>query len=111
MKFYAEDLPIHIALTSGITTLVTKEGTELTKEFYSEAIARGCLTEPAGVVSEEEIISRPDQIKAVLTEMINGDNEDDFKNDGTPDLRRVSAKVGFRVTKEEVDLFFAELTE
>lgn len=37
--------------------------------------------------------------------------EDAFNKDGSPDLRKLIAKVGFQVSREEVDAIWAEVTE
>lgn len=126
MKFYAPtNDPIHIALLTGQTALVTKEGNELGKQFYREAMALGCLTEPVETAKEdnpfeeeydeEEFveaapIERKTAIKNAINDMLNGTVEDDFKADGTPDLRKLSSRTGFRVSKEEMSEVFTGLT-
>lgn len=124
MKFYSPTHePVHIALLSGHTSLVTKDGTDLAKMFYAEAINRGCSTEPYEAEEQEESDEEPDGvivnglvmdrkavIKDAINDMLNGTNEDDFKADGTPNLLRLSAKVGFKVAKAEMTEAFAELS-
>lgn len=104
---------IHIALTSGQTALITAEPTELDKAFHKEAIARGAL--PEGVEPDAETqntgFNRKEAIIKVLAAMLDGDDQEDFKNDGTPDLRVVMKKVGFKVDREEVDAAWAEVTK
>ena len=104
---------IHIALTSGQTALITAEPTELDKVFHKEAIARGAL--PEGVEPDADTqntgFNRKETITNTLTAMLDGEDEDDFKQDGTPDLRKVIAKVGFKVSREEVDAAWAEITK
>ena len=104
---------IHIALTSGQTALITAEPTELDKAFHKEAIARGAL--PEGVEPDAETqntgFNRKEAIIKTLTAMLDGEYEDDFKQDGTPDLRKVTSKVGFKVDREEVDAAWAEVTK
>jgi len=104
---------IHIALTSGQTALITSEPTELDKIFHKEAISRGAL--PEGVEPDGPVIKTGfDRKKAIidtLNSMLDGGDEDDFKNDGTPDLRKVTAKVGFKVDREEVDAAWAEVSK
>lgn len=104
---------IHIALTSGHTALITSELTELHKIFHKEAIARGALPEGVEpeVTAESTGFNRKDAIIAALESMLDGGDEGDFKNDGTPDLRKVTAKVGFRVDREEVDAAWAEVSK
>lgn len=104
--------PIHIALTSGRTALIGIEPTELEKEFHKEAIARGAL--PEGVEEDAPAVNtgfnRKQAIIDVLNAMADGDTEGDFNQDGTPALKRVNAKLGFTVSREEVHAAWAEVT-
>ena len=104
---------IHISLTSGQTALITAEPVELDKVFHKEAIARGAL--PEGVEPDEDTVNtgfnRKEAIIKTLTSMLDGEDEDDFKQDGTPDLRKVTNKVGFKVSREEVDAAWAEVSK
>jgi hypothetical protein len=104
---------IHISLTSGQTALITSVPVELDKVFHKEAISRGAL--PEGVEPDGPAIKtgfdRKQAIIDTLHSMLDGGDEDDFKNDGTPDLRKVTAKVGFKVDREEVDAAWAEVSK
>lgn len=106
---------IHVALTNGLTANVTPEGVELDPVFHREAIARGCVpdTLPDGAVTEKQpagpAFDRKEVIAKALQEMLDGSNPDDFKKDGTPDLRQVSRRVGFQVQRDEVETAWAEI--
>lgn len=104
---------IHIGLTSGHTALITSKLAELDKIFHKEAIARGALPEGVEpeVTAEHTGFDRKKAIIETLNAMLDGGDEDDFKNDGTPDLRKVTAKVGFRVDREEVDAAWATVSK
>lgn len=106
--------PVHIGLTSGHTTVVTHEGVELPKIFHREAVARGCL--PEGVSAEAAPVGdagfeRKRVIADALNAMLDGGVEGDFKNDGTPVVNKVIERVGFKVTREEVDAVWAEVSK
>lgn len=105
--------PIHIALTSGQTALVGTEPAELDKIFHKEAIARGAL--PEGVEDDTPVagaqFNRKQAILDVLNAMADGDTEGDFNNDGSPALKRVTARLGFTASREEVDAAWAEVTK
>lgn len=114
MKFHSPtDEPVHIALTSGHTAVVGPQDTELDKIFHKEAIARGCL--PEGTVSEEAPKNTGFDRKKVLTDamnaMLEGADEGDFKADGTPNLNKLSERVGFKVSREEADAAWAEVSK
>lgn len=114
MKFQSPtDEPVHISLTSGHTALVTPEGVDLSPLFHKEAVARGCI--PSGmvgaVVKSEPVFDRAAVIRQAMTAMLDGNSADDFTTNGKPDLRKLNARVGFQVAREEADKLFADLTE
>lgn len=115
MRFKAPgDEPIHIALTSGHTAIVGVEYTELPAIFHREAIAAGCL--PFGVEAPAPEVAAPafDRKQVIINainDMLDGASEGDFTGDGKPDVRKLSARVGFTVDRNERDTFFAEATK
>lgn len=114
MKWYSPSgEEVHLALTSGHTAVIGAEPAEILDLFHREAAAAGCL--PEGVKPETKggapAFNRRDVISTALQTMLDGGEEGDFKADGTPDLKRVQAKVGFKATREEVDSVWAELTK
>lgn len=116
MKLYAPtDAVVSIGLTSGHMLVITREGTDTPLMFRREAIARGCLTSPDEVVrdteNEEPAFDRNKVITEALRAMLDGDNEHDFKQDGTPNLNALSKRVGFTVQRDEADALFAEVTK
>lgn len=113
MKFFAPtEEPIHIALTSGHTAVVTHEGTDLDMMFRREAIARGANAEGASAVLQDQTpqFDRKQVIIDAINSMMDGDNEGDFNDDGKPNLLRLNAVVGFKVARTEADAIFDELT-
>lgn len=115
MKFRAPtDAPLHIALTTGHTAVVSADGTELATMFHREAVARGAFpveSSEASVDLQTQLLGRQLVIKEALNAMLNGADKDDFTADGKPNLTRLKSKAGFAVTREEADAIFAELAK
>ena len=112
MKFQAPtDEPIHVALTSGHTAIVTQEGTDLDEPFYREAVKRGALPVDAnaGQALQAQALDRKYAIRDALVAMQRGGDKEDFTKDGKPDLRKLNARVGFPVPREEADLQWSEI--
>lgn len=119
MKFKSPtEHPVHIALLSGHTCLipgVDKEpgGVDILPMFHRQAIASGAV--PVGVpgvqVEAGSAPNRGEVITKTLQSMLDGNEESDFKKDGTPDLNAVSRRCGFKVAREEVDAIWAGLQE
>ena len=105
------DQPLHVALTSGHTALITPEGTDVDAMFLREAVVRGAVPLDADTSSSTQtlILSRQLAVKDALNAMLNGADKDDFTADGKPNLVRLKAKAGFAVTRDEADAVFAEL--
>lgn len=103
---------LHIALTSGHTCAITPEGNDVPAIFHREAIARGAL--PGGISVEEPSsepgFNRKQAIVDALNLMLDGGDENDFTNQGKPDLRKLNARLGFQVAREEADAAWSELT-
>lgn len=113
MKFRSPtDQPVHIALVTGHTAIVSPEGNELQAIFHKEAIARGCL--PEGVQPDAPPAPPEFDRKRVISDamraMLAGKDEADFRSDGKPDLRKLNARVGFTVARDEADALFEEVT-
>lgn len=112
---------IHIALLTGHTLAVMPEGTDVPREFLSAAIEAGCVEEREipeltedDTASDDEIelaLERALKIREALNTMLDNNNANDFKNDGKPNLLRVSHLVGFKADKAEVEAIFNELSE
>lgn len=116
MKFRAPgDEPISVNLTSSHTFVVPPEGIEVPQMFHREAIAKGCIL----VASAPEALAAPPKpqfdralvIGEAMDAMIVAKNPEDFNANGKPDLRRLCAKVGFQVTREEADAVWAEVSQ
>lgn len=113
MKFRSPDSePIHIALLTGHTAVVTSEGIELAPMFRKEAIARGAL--PVGIATDEpenpEQPSRADLIRNAMKSLVEKGDVEDFTKDGRPDLRALDKAVGFTVDKSERDFIWNALS-
>lgn len=105
------DQPLHVALTSGHTALVTPEGNELAQMFQREAIARGAvLVEGGNPEARIQTQHRSATVREAVQAMIAGQDKDDFTGDGRINLMRLKSKAGFQVTREEADAIWAELT-
>ena len=104
--------PVHLALTSGHTAVVTPEGTELDPVFHRAAVAEGCLPEgvSAEVHSPGAEPTRKDIIVGAMNAMLDGKDEKDFNADGRINLARLNARLGFTIAREEADAVFEEIT-
>lgn len=115
MKFRSPtDEPLHIGLTSGHTIVITPEGVEVPALFHKEAVARGAepdTGEAAASVATVPQFNRKEVITTAMNAMLDGGAEDDFTNDGKPNLRKLNAKVGFQVAREEADAIWAEIAK
>jgi len=106
MKFFPpENQPIQIALTSGHIAVVEPTGTDIHKIFHKQAIALGCL--PEGVERDTPADTKPfDKASAIIEamyKMVDDADESEFTGDGKPDVRALSKRVGFAVTRDERD--------
>lgn len=107
---------MHIGLTSGHTLVIAAddEGTVVPKVFLREALARGAVPPGEQIDPEPDTgvgFDRTEVIRGALEDMLDGGAEDDFTNDGKPNLRKLAARVGFAVAREEVDAIWAELSK
>ena len=104
--------PIHVALLSGHTCLITPEGTEVEQRFLKEAVVRGAIPVGTSVEeSEEPGKSRADLILDAIMRMAERGNVADFTADGRPDVRALREAVGFQVDKGERDAMWAIFTK
>ena len=112
MKFRSpSDEPIHVALLTGHTALITPDGVELPPIFHKEASARGAIAFDAGPASAvvESTVDRQVALTAVIKAKLDGSDADDFTAEGKPNLAKVKARAGFAVTREEADAAFLAL--
>lgn len=106
--------PVPIGLTTGHTALITPEGVELDQMFHREAIAQGCLPESVTAevaAPEQKAFDRALVIGEALEAMVAGQDADDFTAAGKPDLNRLAAKVGFKVSRDEADKVWDEVSK
>ena len=93
--------------------VIERSGTEVPPMFRREANARGCLTSPDEVLDADlgSDFDRKKVIADAIRAMLDGNNEGDFKNDGTPNLNALQKRVGFQVQREEADAIFTEVSQ
>lgn len=118
MKFYSPSAaPLHVGLTSGHMAVITSDGVELDPMFHREAVAKGAIPETlrgaegASDAVPVKPVVREDEIRAAITAMLDGDDEDDFNEDGKPNLNRLKARLGFSISREEADAAFEAVTK
>lgn len=105
---------ISVALTTGHTAVVTPENVELNPIFHREAIALGCIpegTSNTATALETKAFDRALVIGEALQAAVQAGKPDDFKADGTPDLNALAKRVGFKVSREEADSVWAEVSK
>lgn len=98
--------PVHIALRSGHTCLVTPEGIDVDKGFIREALSRGCRAVGVDMEApppEADVIDRQSLISKAIQDMLDGTDEGAFTADGKPNLNALSKFAGFQVSREERD--------
>lgn len=78
-------------------------------EHASQA-ATGAPVAPAAHSAEDLAKQRAQKIKEALVAMMDGSDEADFTGAGVPQLARIKARVGFAVTRSEVDAVWAEVS-
>lgn len=119
MKFRSPTAqPISIGLTTGHMACIpgneeAPNGVELDKRFHRQAIALGALPEGVEAPEPEESTS-PDRaaiIDKAIQGMLDGDEPDDFKQDGTPNLTALSRRAGFKVAREEAESAWARVKQ
>ena len=107
------DTPVHVSLTSGHTMLIGPEPIEVENRFMRKALILVCLREgeqPEQAEARAEK-TKHDLIVAGIQLMMAGDEPADFNNDGTPDLRRLSKRVGFDVSRDERDAAWKSIAD
>ena len=100
------ETPIFLALTSGQTIVIGPELVEVPRHFHRLAVAHECLPEGMSEMPPEDPSiedTKAGLILAAVKEMMAKPQPGDFASDGKPDARRLSAKVGFTVMRQERD--------
>lgn len=118
MKFRSPtETALSIGLTSGHTCVIppptddAPEGVEIDARFHRKAIAEGAIPSGIGapVKEDTDVPSRSSVIEAALQAMLDGNEESDFKKDGTPDMNAVTHRCGFKVQRPEVEALWAKV--
>lgn len=111
MKFRSPtETPIHIGLLSGHTCLIGPELVEVPQMFHRQAVAKGALpegVEPDPVAGKSD--TKHDLILKGIRAMVKDENDGDFNQDGKPDTRKLSARVGFTVSSDERNTAWEEI--
>lgn len=108
--------PLHIGLTSGHTLVIpaTDEGVDVPLMFRREALSRGAVV-PGEQIDQDATgnpgFDRAEAIRGALNDMLDGGKEDDFTADGKPNLRKLTARLGFQAARDEVDKVWAEVSQ
>jgi hypothetical protein len=111
MKFRAPtDEPVHLALTTGHTCIITAEGIDIDPRFHRAAIAANCI--PVGIEVPQEPPSDQslDRAKALadgIRQMLDSDDDGMFTANGRPNATKLASIVGFKPDREEVDAAWA----
>lgn len=108
------DQPIHLALVTGHTAMITPQGTDLAEPFHDKAIAAGAIPVDGRSQSPKvkaALIDRKLTIKEAIALMATSGNRGDLRRDGTINLERLIDKVGFPVFEEEGAELYAEVRE
>lgn len=109
---------IQVGLTTGHTCLIpiptdaAPQGIEIEKRFQRAAIAAGALPEGVEAETEEEKAAptRSEVIDQAIIKMLDSSTEsDDFKGDGTPNITNLQRRVGFKLSREEVQASWARV--
>ena len=105
------DQPIHVALTTGHTAVITPDGGPLDPMFHKEAAARGAVAFDGPAGTPLSGADRKAAITEALQQMVAGKDPEDFTAEGKPALARLKAKLGFHVPRDEADAAYAELAD
>ncbi len=116
MKFKPpKDEDLMLSLTTGHTFVVKKAGSDVPDAFIQAAVAAGCAPvrkggkSPADSDTQAEA-SRPDLIRGAMEKMLDSDDEGNFTADNKPELAKLSDIAGFKVSRDERDALWAELS-
>ncbi len=100
---------MHIALISGHTALVTREGTDLPVMFRKEALSRGCevqgvdLADPDKPNADETQKSKQELIIDAIDDIMARNLADEMTGDGKPKTDVLSKQAGFTVSAGDRD--------
>lgn len=118
LKFRAPDdkEEVHVSTTAGHAARVGKEWRELPAIMHKDAIAQGCITDN---MTAESIAAAPknaspqfsaaDEIKKGIVAMLEENEPESFTKDKVPNLKKLSAKVGFNVDREQMQSVWAAM--
>lgn len=112
--------PIRVTSLSGHCDIIGPEWQELTEVLHLAALAAGAECDKERVSARKvepqstpEAAARPtshdDVYRRALAEMLERNEEGDFKADGSPNLNAVSKVAGLQAKKEDVMRVFREM--
>lgn len=97
---------IRLSSTAGHIAIIGSEFKDIPTCLEADAIANGCITEGMYSKLREEFAgnipdsSRPAIISGNISDMIATGDPADFTQGGLPDLRKLTARCGFTVSRE-----------
>lgn len=108
MKFKSPtDQPVYIALLSGHSAVIGEDWRDLPLFMHREALAAGCITDnmDAETIAAKVDDAAPndsdhDILVRTIKAMMDNPADGDFTNADLPNLKHLSAKVGWTVSKE-----------
>jgi hypothetical protein len=104
---------IFLSLQPMYSVNIGSEWVEVPAMFHRMAMAHGCirndmsadaikLMEDGSNIEQTTNESHEDIILAALKAMVADDNDDDFTSNGYPDLRKLRARTGFGVDRDDM---------
>lgn len=98
------------SVTGHTVNIPANEPVEIPDVCAKEAFAAGCalvsgLKEPVTAVTEQDTVS----VKTAIHKLIEANDPDSFKKDGSPKVSAIAAMVEFPVTADEVTAAWNEI--
>lgn len=115
------DQEVRIALTSGHSVVIPHDDwREIPKRFWSHAYALGCESEDMTdkvIHNPDNLDARKERIMLAIDSMVKAAEKDEvvkaeiFTKAGSPDINKLSTKLGFSIKTQERDLLWEEYPE
>lgn len=117
-KFRSRDgSTVRLAMTSGHVALVGKEFRELPQMYWSDAYAKGCISDDMSAEAQgsdtgnSEAATRKAAITQAIEKMHSEKKDGDFTTQGVPQVSRISELVGFTITAAERDAVWEDMID